>query len=166
MNIKIEKQYFSNVDNTFTPVFAVFASEGDSAVNIGASSSEQEAKELIERFENFKIKICGKSVFPQLQFECKTLLWNCIETKSFQYNSVVSRDLDWTGMNAYDVVAVEKIDGMIPKLSISDERSIFYYGYDDRGCEFDTEDREAREQIACFVFSDLIQKKMYWSLIR
>ena len=122
---------------------------------------------MIERFDNFKIKITGKSVFPELYFQCKTLIWNCIETKgSFQYNSVVSRDLDWQGMNAYDVSATEAIEGRIPKLSISDERSIFYYGYENRGHEFDVEDRESREELACFVLSDVFQKKMYWGMIR
>jgi hypothetical protein len=162
MNIKIEKQYWNDEE-----VFTIFASEGDSAVNIGEAGSQEEAVALIERFNNFQIKITAKSVHPKLQFECKTLLWNCIESKgSFQNNSVVSRELDWTGMNAYDVQSNLAIDGMIPKLSISDERSIFYYGYDNIGGEFDVEDREARNELPCFMLSDIFQKKMYWGMIR
>lgn len=162
MNIKIEKQYWNDEE-----IFAVFASEGNSSVNIGEAGSQEEAAALILRFNSFEIKITGKTVFPELYFEAKTLLWNSIESKGkFKNNSCVSRDYDWQGMNAYDVSGIEAIEGFIPKLSISDKRSIFYYGYDNRGGEFDVEDREARNELPCFQLSDIIKKKMYWGMIK
>ena len=162
MKTKIEKQYWNDEE-----VFSIFASEGDASVNIGESDTEQGAADLVERFNSFEIKITGKTVFPELYFEAKTLLWNSIESKGkFKNNSCVSRDYDWTGLNAYDVAGIEAINDRIPKLSISDNRTVFYYGYDDRGCEFDTEDREAREELKCFVLSDVFHKKMYWGMIR